>query len=117
MKHKDRELQYQEWNDTKEDIQRFEVIKEVSIDINQDIKEVVSDGSKNNFYEIPVWVKDLDDLSEYLKLDPYEFNILKTLWIHKGKRHNGTNELREINKRLHYAEKSREKYLRSGKDK
>ena len=35
MKHKDRELQYQEWNDTKEDIQRLndivdESIKEVS---------------------------------------------------------------------------------------
>jgi len=32
-----------------------------------------NDGSKNKFYEIPGWVKDLDDLSEYLELDPYEF--------------------------------------------
>ena len=94
-----------------------EAIKEVSVDINEEIKEVVSDGSKNKFYEIPDWIKDLDDLSEYLNLDPYEFNILKTLWMHKGKRHNGTNELRELNKRLHYAEKSKEKYLRSEKDK
>lgn len=122
MKHKDRELQYQEWNDTKEDTQRLnnivdETIKEASVDINEEIKEVVSDGSKNKFYEIPEWAKDLDDLSEYLNLDPYEFNILKTLWIHKGKRHNGTNKLREINKRLHYAEKSKEKYLRNEKDK
>ena len=94
-----------------------ETIKEVSVDINEEIKEVVSDGSKNKFYEIPNWVKDLDDLSEYLNLDPYEFNVLKTLWIHKGKRHNGTNELREINKRLHYAEKSKEKYLRKEEEK
>lgn len=71
-----------------------------------------NDGSKNKFYEIPEWVKDLDDLSEYLELDPYEFNILKTLWIHKGKRHTGTTNTREINKRLHYAQKSKEKHTR-----
>lgn len=71
-----------------------------------------NDGSKNKFYEIPEWVKDLDDLSEYLELDPYEFNILKTLWLHKGNRHNGTNNTREINKRLHYAQKSKEKDIR-----
>jgi len=71
-----------------------------------------NDGSKNKFYEIPGWVKDLDDLSEYLELDPYEFNILKTLWLHKGNRHNGTNNTREINKRLYYAQKSKEKDIR-----
>jgi DNA-binding response OmpR family regulator len=121
MKNKDRELQYYSWIDTNKDNQRLddivdEAIKEVSKEEYQK-NEVVSDGSKNKFYEIPSWVKDLDDLSEYLNLDPYEFNILKTLWIHKGKRHSGTNELREINKRLHYAEKSKEKYLRNEKDK
>ena len=71
-----------------------------------------NDGSKNKFYKIPKWVKDLDDLSEYLELDPYEFNILKTLWLHKGNRHNGTNNTREINKRLHYAQKGKEKDTR-----
>jgi len=40
------------------------------------------------------------------------FNILKTLWLHKGKRHNGTDSTREINKRLHYAQKSKEKHIR-----
>lgn len=73
------------------------------------------DGSKNSFYEIPKWIKDLDDLSEYLELDPYEFNILKTLWIHKGNRHQGTNEKRELNKRLHYSNKSLEKFERLNK--
>ena len=71
-----------------------------------------NDGSKNKFYEIPEWVKDLDDLSEYLGLDGFEFNILKTLWVHKGNRHNGTDKAREINKRLHYAQKSKEKNIR-----
>ena len=74
-----------------------------------------NNGSKNKFYEIPKWVKDLDDLSEYLQLDGFEFNILKTLWIHKGNRHNGTSKEREINKRLHYAKKSKKKHTRESK--
>ena len=72
-----------------------------------------NDGSKNNFYSIPYWVHDLDDLAEYLDLDGFEFNTLKSLWLHRGDRHNGTNEEREINKRLHYANRSSRKYQRS----
>lgn len=72
----------------------------------------MSNGLKNSFYEIPSWVEDLDDLSEYLQLDPYEFNTLKTLWLHKGNRHDGTNELREINKAIHYSNKRLEKFNR-----
>lgn len=74
-----------------------------------------NDGSKNNFYQLPDWVKDCDTLSEYLNLDPYEFNILKTLWTNKGKRHNGTSKEREINKCIHYANKRKEKYERNTK--
>lgn len=74
--------------------------------------KTTNNGKKNGFYAIPKWVKDLDDLSEYLDLDGYEFNILKTLWINKGARHTGTNEAREINKRLHYAQKSKKKHTR-----
>lgn len=72
-----------------------------------------NDGSKNSFYKIPEWVKDVDDLSEYLQLDPYEFNILKTLWVNIGERHSGTNQEREINKCIHYANKRKEKYERA----
>ena len=43
-----------------------------------------NDGSKNNFYQIPEWVEDLDDLAEYLDLDGFEFNVLKSLWIKIG---------------------------------
>lgn len=73
----------------------------------------INDGSKNSFYAIPAWVEDLDDLSEYLKLDGFEFNLLKTLWVNMGDRHTGTNEAREINKRVHYANKSKTKHTRS----
>lgn len=78
------------------------------------IKEQKNNGLKNSFYQIPEWIKDLDDLSEYLKLDPYEFNILKTLWIHLGDRHDGTNEVREVNKCIHYSEKRLKKLNRDG---
>ena len=75
-------------------------------------KNGANNGSKNSFYDIPKWVKDLDTLSEYLDLDPYEFNILKTLWINKGKRHDGTNKERELNKCEHYSKKRLEKFKR-----
>ncbi len=65
-----------------------------------------NDGSKNSFYAIPDSVKDLDDLAEYLELDPNEFNVLKTLWVNKGIRHNGTTPEREVKKRIHYSQRS-----------
>lgn len=76
------------------------------------IESGANDGSANAFYKIPDWVKDCDLLAEYLELDHYEANILKTLWINKGARHDGTNKNRELNKRLHYAQKSIEKLNR-----
>ena len=45
MKHKDRELQYQEWNDTKEDIQRLDDI------VDEAIKEVSNEDSHNAHYK------------------------------------------------------------------
>ncbi|TLP41053.1 hypothetical protein [Arcobacter arenosus] len=67
--------------------------------------ETKNDGSKNDFYKIPDWVEDVDDLHEYLQLDGYEFNILKSLWSRLGNRHGATNPIREAKKCLHYAEK------------
>lgn len=71
-----------------------------------------NNGSKNKFYELPSWVNDCDTLAEYLDLDPYEFNILKTLWINKGARHNGTDKEREIMKCIHYSNKRLDKFKR-----
>jgi len=72
-----------------------------------------NDGSKNSFYAIPEWVEDVDDLAEYLKLDGFEFNVLKSLWAHIGDRHSGTNVKREANKRVHYANRSVAKIIRA----
>ena len=41
MKHKDRELQYQEWSDTKEDMQRLDDI------VDEAIKEVIDEEYKD----------------------------------------------------------------------
>ena len=79
---------------------------------SEDTKSGANDGGKNDFYAIPDWVEDVDTLSEYLELDGYEFNILKTLWHRKGNRHDGTNPKREAKKCLHYANRRMEKIER-----
>lgn len=71
-----------------------------------------NNGGENPFYKLPEWVQDADTLSEYLELDGYEFNILKSLWSHKGQRHVGTDEEREAKKRLHYAQRGVDKLKR-----
>lgn len=71
-----------------------------------------NDGGHNNFYDFPHWVTNIDTLAEYLKLDGYDFNVLKTLTVNLGARHDGTNIKRELNKRLHYVERAIEKFNR-----
>lgn len=70
------------------------------------------DGSKNDFYNIPDWVEDVDDLTEYLKLDFFDGNILKSLWYNIGDRHSGTNRKREARKGLHYSNRRVKKVLK-----
>lgn len=74
-----------------------------------------NDGSKNNFYEIPEWVKDVDDLAEYLKLSFDEGNILKSLWCKIGDRHDATNPMREARKCVHYSERRLNRYIHAQK--
>jgi len=71
-----------------------------------------NDGSKNDFYKFPDWVKDVDTLSEYWNLDFYDGNVLKTLTLNLGARHEGTSKKRELNKRLHYSKMAIEKFQR-----
>jgi len=72
-----------------------------------------NDGKKNRFYDFPEWVTNIDTLAEYLELDGYDFNVLKSLTINLGERHAGTNQERELNKRLHYSEMAINKFKRS----
>lgn len=69
-----------------------------------------TDGSKTSFYNIPDWVKDVDDLAEYWDLRGDEFNCLKALaGIALGSRHSGTNPMRDANKLVHYANRIKSK--------
>jgi len=86
-----------------------EAIEKVGCNERVDVPSGANDGGSNRFYSIPYWVHDCDTLSEFLELDAYEFNILKTLWLNKGLRHNGTTHERELKKRLHYANRCIEK--------
>ena len=95
------------------------VIQEMKEEFERDLKDnqmfsgIQNDGSKNSFYSIPEWVKDCDDLADYLGLDFFQGNILKSIWgISKGNRHSGTNKERDLNKIIHYASKSKEKLKR-----
>jgi len=72
-----------------------------------------NDGGKNNFYDFPSWVTNIDTLAEYLQLDGYDFNVLKSLTINLGERHDGTNPERELKKRLHYTKMAIKKFKRS----
>lgn len=67
------------------------------------LTEVKSDGGKNDFYRFAPYVKDIDSLARFLQLNGAEFNILKSLTCNIGQRHNGTDNVREVKKCLHYA--------------
>ena len=76
-------------------------------------KENNNNGLRNNFYEIEEFVVDVDDLSESLNLDGFQFNILKSLFGLNESRHNGTSADRDSYKILHYAIKNVLKLKRS----
>jgi hypothetical protein len=60
-------------------------------------------GGNNSFYDIPEWVKNADDLNEYLKSTGPLSNIVKSLFSNIGSRHAGTSLRRDAKKILHYA--------------
>lgn len=70
-------------------------------------------GLKNNFYVIPEYVKDVDDLSEFLNLNGFGFNILKSLFGLNKSRHNATSPIRDSEKMVHYSIKNLLKLLRT----
>jgi len=61
-----------------------------------------NNGGNNSFYDIPVWVKNADDLNEYLRATGPLSNITKSLFSTLGARHSGTDARRDAKKILHY---------------
>ena len=72
-----------------------------------------SDGGKTDFYNIPNWVKDVDDLAEFLNLDGFLFNILKSMFGINKNRHEGTNSERDSRKLIHYSIRNYLKIMRN----
>lgn len=65
----------------------------------------INNGGKTSVYQLPEWVKDCDDFSEWRELNPFQFNILKAAWAFNTQRHKGTDEVRDLNKIVHYAKR------------
>jgi len=61
-----------------------------------------NNGGNNTFYDIPQWVKNVDDLSEYLNATSAMGNVLKSLFGMNKSRHAGTSADRDAKKILHY---------------
>lgn len=67
-------------------------------------KPIPSNGGGNNkFYWIPLWVRDVDDLVEYLKAPFSVGNIIKSAFSLLGPRHGGTEPIRDAEKMVHYS--------------
>ena len=99
------------------EMRRTKTVKEMEyVQIQPELSTGQNNGGANMFYKLPDWIHDVDTLAEYLELDGFEFNILKSLWRHKGQRHVGTSEEREVNKCLHYAQRSVDKVNRKKGD-
>ena len=60
-------------------------------------------GGNNSFYNIPRWVRNVDDLNEYLQATGPISNITKGLFSTLGDRHQGTSPRRDAKKMIHYA--------------
>lgn len=77
----------------------------VSNDIPEPTQSSKNNGGKTDYYQLPEWVKDADDFAEWRGMDFFQGNILKSVWCFNTQRHSGTNEERELNKIIHYAQK------------
>ena len=83
---------------------------EISDEINK-ISTHNTNGSKTDYYNIPDWVFDVDDIAEYLDLRGDEFNCLKAIFgiaIARKTgipRHSGSDMQRDSKKLLHYAKR------------
>ncbi len=90
--------------------------KYVSVDSRiVDFGSSENNGGSTSYYKInPNW-KDLQDVIEERKMTYAQGNVLKSAFTFNVGRHGGTDELREINKIIYFAERIREEILNSKK--
>lgn len=85
-----------------------------------DVNDSSNNGGDTDYYKLtsaPFKINDADDMAEWRKMNGFQFNILKVAWTFNLGRHAGTDELRDINKVIHYANREKQRILRSMKNK
>lgn len=92
-------------------------LKDVSFDPDEDKKvgpvdDSINNGGSTDYYKInPSW-KYLQDIIEERKMLYSQANILKVAFTFNVGRHEGTDELREINKVIYFAERRKAEILK-----
>jgi hypothetical protein len=76
------------------------------------VDDAINNGGSTDYYKMkPEW-KDLQDLIEERKLSYSQGNVLKSAFTFNVGRHGGTDELREINKIIYFAERIKQEILK-----
>lgn len=81
---------------------------ETKIETEVIIDNSINNGGKTDYYQLesaPFTIKDFDDFAEWRKLDGFQFNMGKVMWTFNCGRHAGTDEIRDLNKVIHYAQR------------
>lgn len=79
------------------------------------LKTSKNNGGKTDYYQIssaPFKINDFDDFAEWRKLDGFQFNMGKVMWTFNVGRHSGTDEIRDLNKIIHYAKRKKRQLKR-----
>ena len=75
--------------------------------ISKDINDATNNGGSTDYYKInPEW-KDLADIIEERELSYNQANILKAAFTFNLGRHSGTDEIRDLNKIIYFAERQK----------
>ena len=82
---------------------------------SRDESDATNNGGSTDYYKIdPEW-KDLMDIIEERELTYSQANILKAAFTFNLGRHSGTDELRDINKIIYFAERQKALILKQDK--
>lgn len=74
-----------------------------------------NNGGKTDYYQLssaPFPINDFDDFAEWRELNGFQFNMGKVMWTFNVGRHDGTNQIRDLNKVIHYAEREKARILK-----
>ena len=75
----------------------------------------INNGGITGYYQLssaPFPINDFDDFAEWRGLNGYQFNIGKVAWTFNVGRHSGTDQIRDLNKVIHYAEREKQRLIR-----